>query len=118
MRTVWPMASYSENTDALTNEPQVPQTPASNPSEEAENPQTLERAQVLFHQGSKAIQDGDFVEAVDCLSRALEIRSDLPPFPRPPAPSRSIWSGLACGFSRSIWSGLVCGFLGGYELHF
>ncbi|KAH7664962.1 Cell cycle-regulated histone H1-binding protein [Dioscorea alata] len=35
---------------------------------------TLELAAKLFGQGSKAIEDGDFVEAVDCLSRALEIR--------------------------------------------
>jgi hypothetical protein len=79
-----PMASSSENTGAPTEEPQAPQPPASNPSEEAEGPQTLDRAQELFDQGSKAIEDGDFVEAVDCLSRALEIRSDseLPPFSR------------------------------------
>jgi HAT1-interacting factor 1 len=78
------MASSSENTGAPTEEPQAPQPPASNPSEEAEGPQTLDRAQELFDQGSKAIEDGDFVEAVDCLSRALEIRSDseLPPFSR------------------------------------
>lgn len=35
---------------------------------------TLESATELFEKGSKAIEDGDFVEAVDCLSRALEIR--------------------------------------------
>ena len=35
---------------------------------------TLERAEELFDKGSKAIEEGDFVEAVDCLSRALEIR--------------------------------------------
>ncbi|KAK8969687.1 hypothetical protein KSP40_PGU019929 [Platanthera guangdongensis] len=35
---------------------------------------TLERASELFEKGSKAIEDGDFVEAVDSLSRALEIR--------------------------------------------
>ncbi|KAJ0981752.1 hypothetical protein J5N97_010007 [Dioscorea zingiberensis] len=35
---------------------------------------TLELAAELFDKGSKAIEDGDFVEAVDCLSRALEIR--------------------------------------------
>lgn len=35
---------------------------------------TLERASELFEKGSKAIEDGDFAEAVDCLSRALEIR--------------------------------------------
>ncbi|XP_072987663.1 NASP-related protein sim3 [Typha latifolia] len=35
---------------------------------------TLARADEWFEKGSKAIEDGDFVEAVDCLSRALEIR--------------------------------------------
>ncbi|MQL95286.1 hypothetical protein Taro_027951 [Colocasia esculenta] len=35
----------------------------------------LARADELFEKGSKAIEDGDFVEAVDCLSRALEIRA-------------------------------------------
>ncbi|TVU40693.1 hypothetical protein EJB05_14163 [Eragrostis curvula] len=72
------MASSSENTGAPMEEPQVPPPPSNPteaaPSEEAEEPQTLERAQELFDQGSKAIEDGDFVDAVDCLSRALEIR--------------------------------------------
>ncbi|XP_042377206.1 NASP-related protein sim3-like [Zingiber officinale] len=35
---------------------------------------TLARADELFAKGSKAIEDGEFVEAVDSLSRALEIR--------------------------------------------
>ncbi|KAJ8460041.1 hypothetical protein OPV22_032967 [Ensete ventricosum] len=35
---------------------------------------TLFHADELFEKGSKAIEDGDFVEAVDCLSRALEIK--------------------------------------------
>ncbi|GJN10424.1 hypothetical protein PR202_ga28515 [Eleusine coracana subsp. coracana] len=79
------MASSSENAGAPTKEPQV-SAPPPNPSEEAsgeeaEEPQTLERAQELFDQGSKAIEEDDFVEAVDCLSRALEIRFWLPPVP-------------------------------------
>uniref|UniRef100_A0A804KP66 Uncharacterized protein n=1 Tax=Musa acuminata subsp. malaccensis TaxID=214687 RepID=A0A804KP66_MUSAM len=42
---------------------------------EEEGPEkTLVHADELFEKGSKAIEDGDFVEAVDCLSRALEIR--------------------------------------------
>uniref|UniRef100_J3MI88 Tetratricopeptide SHNi-TPR domain-containing protein n=2 Tax=Oryza brachyantha TaxID=4533 RepID=J3MI88_ORYBR len=41
---------------------------------EGEEAKTLERAEELFERGSKAIEDGDFVDAVDCLSRALEIR--------------------------------------------
>jgi hypothetical protein len=78
-----PMASSSENTAPPTEEPHAPPQPP-NPSQvEAEEPQTLERAQDLFDQGSKAIEDGDFVEAVDCLSRALEIRSGLPTFRSP-----------------------------------
>uniref|UniRef100_A0ACD5U9H0 Uncharacterized protein n=1 Tax=Avena sativa TaxID=4498 RepID=A0ACD5U9H0_AVESA len=51
-----------------------------NPSEEeagGEEVKTLERAEELFDKGSKAIEEGDFVEAVDCLSRALEIRVEL-----------------------------------------
>jgi hypothetical protein len=77
------MASSSENTAPPTEEPHAPPQPP-NPSQvEAEDPQTLERAQELFDQGSKAIEDGDFVEAVDCLSRALEIRSGLPTFRSP-----------------------------------
>ncbi|XP_078437170.1 tetratricopeptide repeat (TPR)-like superfamily protein isoform X2 [Wolffia australiana] len=35
----------------------------------------LARAEQLFEQGSKAIEGGDYVEAVDCLSRALEIKA-------------------------------------------
>ncbi|RLM86865.1 TPR domain containing protein [Panicum miliaceum] len=74
------MASSSENAGAPLEEPQAPPPPNPNPSEEAagegeEEPQTLERAQELFDQGSKAIEDEDFVDAVDCLSRALEIRT-------------------------------------------
>lgn len=38
---------------------------------------TLARADELFAKGSKAIEDGDFVDAVDSLSRALEIRLGL-----------------------------------------
>ncbi|CAL9168315.1 unnamed protein product [Musa hybrid cultivar] len=42
---------------------------------EEEGPEkTLVHADELFEKGSKAIEDGDFVEAVDCLSRALEIK--------------------------------------------
>ncbi|KAK3124321.1 hypothetical protein QOZ80_7BG0584980 [Eleusine coracana subsp. coracana] len=73
------MASSSENAGAPTEEPEVtppPPNPSEEaPGEEAEEPQTLERAQELFDQGSMAIEDDDFVEAVDCLSRALEIRT-------------------------------------------
>lgn len=35
---------------------------------------SLELAEELLEKGSKAIKDNDFVEAVDCFSRALEIR--------------------------------------------
>ncbi|CAO1948937.1 unnamed protein product [Urochloa humidicola] len=79
------MASPSESAAAAPPEdPQAPPpaNPNPNPSEEAagergeeEEPRTLERAQELFDRGSKAIEDEDFVDAVDCLSRALEIRT-------------------------------------------
>lgn len=48
--------------------------------------ETLERASELFNKGSKSIEDGDFVDAVDCLSRALEIRlpNSFPFFLIPP----------------------------------
>ncbi|XP_022928044.1 protein HGV2 [Cucurbita moschata] len=36
---------------------------------------SLELAEELLEKGSKAIKDNDFVEAVDCFSRALEIRA-------------------------------------------
>lgn len=39
-------------------------------------PKTLELATELFNKGSKAIEEEDYVEAVDCLSRALEIRAE------------------------------------------
>ncbi|KAL0914659.1 hypothetical protein M5K25_015025 [Dendrobium thyrsiflorum] len=42
--------------------------------EEGDEEDTLVRATELFEKGSKAVEDGDFAEAVDCLSRALEIR--------------------------------------------
>ncbi|KAJ6813563.1 NASP-related protein sim3 [Iris pallida] len=42
--------------------------------EEGSEEETLERAAELFEKGSKAIEDGDYVDAVDSLSRALEIR--------------------------------------------
>jgi hypothetical protein len=53
---------------------------------------TLERAEELFDKGSKAIEEGDFIDTVDCLSRALEIRLGfLPPahgpLPQPKLPS-------------------------------
>jgi hypothetical protein len=84
------MASSSENTGAPPEEeqPQAPPTPNPEPTEAAapgeaeEEPQTLERAQELFDRGAKAIEDEDFVEAVDCLSQALEIRLGFP-FPPP-----------------------------------
>uniref|UniRef100_A0A0E0LGJ7 Tetratricopeptide SHNi-TPR domain-containing protein n=1 Tax=Oryza punctata TaxID=4537 RepID=A0A0E0LGJ7_ORYPU len=78
------MASSSENVEAPREEQRDPPPP--NPSEEAgageemeaegeeEEVKTLERAEELFERGSKAIEEGDFVDAVDCLSRALEIR--------------------------------------------
>ena len=87
------MASASENAGAPLEEPQAPPPPNPNPSGEAagegaeweeEEPKTLERAQELFDRGSKAIEDEDFVDAVDCLSRALEIRLGFPLFPLPP----------------------------------
>uniref|UniRef100_A0A0D9WV29 Tetratricopeptide SHNi-TPR domain-containing protein n=1 Tax=Leersia perrieri TaxID=77586 RepID=A0A0D9WV29_9ORYZ len=79
------MASSSENVEAPRDEQQdPPPPPPTNPSEEAgeemeaegeeEEVKTLERAEELFERGSKAIEEGDFVDAVDCLSRALEIR--------------------------------------------
>ena len=74
------MASSSENTGAPLEEeqPQAPPTPNPEPTEAEEEPQTLERAQELFDRGAKAIEDEDFVEAVDCLSQALEIRLGFP----------------------------------------
>ncbi|CAD6220776.1 unnamed protein product [Miscanthus lutarioriparius] len=77
------MASSSENTGTPLEEeqPQAPPTPNPEPTEAAapdeaeEEPQTLERPQELFDRGAKAIEDKDFVEAVDCLSQALEIRT-------------------------------------------
>nr|BAK05044.1 predicted protein [Hordeum vulgare subsp. vulgare] len=74
------MDSTSDNFVAPVDERQDPPPP--NPSEEeaggekkeGEEEKTLERAEELFDKGSKAIEEGDFVEAVDCLSRALEIR--------------------------------------------
>ncbi|XP_066374666.1 uncharacterized protein [Miscanthus floridulus] len=70
------MASSSENTGTPLEEkpPQAPSTPNPEPTE-AEELQTLERAQELFDRGAKAIEDEDFIEAVDCLSQALEIRT-------------------------------------------
>ncbi|XP_020694582.1 protein HGV2 [Dendrobium catenatum] len=47
---------------------------SSSEHEEGDEEDTLERATELFEKGSKAIEDGDLAEAVDCLSRALEIR--------------------------------------------
>lgn len=35
---------------------------------------TLAEADELFQRGSKAIEEGDYNEAADCLSRALEIK--------------------------------------------
>lgn len=77
-------------------EPQAPPPPDTEPTEAApgeaeDEPQTLERAQELFDRGSKAIEDEDFVDAVDCLSRALEIRLGFPfPFPFPPSTSATL----------------------------
>ncbi|KAL5198129.1 hypothetical protein ABZP36_001641 [Zizania latifolia] len=77
------MASSSENVEVSREEQQEPPPPPPpNPSgevgeeteAEGEEEKTLERAEELFEKGSKAIEDGDFVDAVDCLSRALEIR--------------------------------------------
>nr|CAD1819511.1 unnamed protein product [Ananas comosus var. bracteatus] len=42
--------------------------------EEEGSEQTLARADELFEKGSRAIEDGEFLDAVDYLSRALEIR--------------------------------------------
>lgn len=47
----------------------------SNGAEEGGVTGTLAEADELFEKGSKAIEDGDYNEAVDCLSRALEIRA-------------------------------------------
>uniref|UniRef100_A0A0E0AFD2 Uncharacterized protein n=1 Tax=Oryza glumipatula TaxID=40148 RepID=A0A0E0AFD2_9ORYZ len=84
------MASSSENVEAPRDEQRDPPPSPPNPSEEAgageemeaegegeEEVKTLERAEELFERGSKAIEEGDFVDAVDCLSRALEIRGFL-----------------------------------------
>jgi nuclear autoantigenic sperm protein len=60
--------------------PPNPSEEAAGGEEEAGEEKTLERAEELFDKGSKAIEEGDFVDAVDCLSRALEIRLGfLPP---------------------------------------
>ncbi|KQK21085.1 hypothetical protein BRADI_1g58620v3 [Brachypodium distachyon] len=75
------MESSSDNIEEAQEERQDP-PPPTNPSEEekakveeeGEGEKTLERAEELFAKGSKAIEEGDFVEAVDCLNRALEIR--------------------------------------------
>lgn len=75
------MESSSDNIEVPQEERQDT-PPLPNPSEEekaeveeeGEGEKTLERAEELFAKGSKAIEEGDFVEAVDCLSRALEIR--------------------------------------------
>jgi len=79
------MASSSENTGAPLEEEQPQAPPISNPGPteaaapgEVEEPQALERAQELFDKGAKAIEDEDFIEAVDCLSQALEIRLGFP----------------------------------------
>lgn len=40
---------------------------------------SLEAADELVKRGSKAVKDGDFAEATDCFSRALEIRLQLSP---------------------------------------
>ncbi|KAK1681052.1 hypothetical protein QYE76_041900 [Lolium multiflorum] len=76
------MDSSSDNIAAPGDERQDPPPP--NPSEEAAGGEeeageekTLELAEELFDKGSKAIEEGDFVDAVDCLSRALEIRVEL-----------------------------------------
>uniref|UniRef100_A0A1D1XQH1 Nuclear autoantigenic sperm protein n=1 Tax=Anthurium amnicola TaxID=1678845 RepID=A0A1D1XQH1_9ARAE len=50
-------------------------SPSGGEAEGSDGPEDkLARADELFQKGSSAIEDGDFVEAVDCLSRALEIR--------------------------------------------
>ena len=74
------MASSSENmgTPLEEEQPQAPPTPNLEPTEAEEEPQTLERTQELFDRGAKAIEGEDFIEAVDCLSQALEIRLGFP----------------------------------------
>lgn len=52
---------------------------SSGPEEESSE-KALALADELFEEGSKAIEAGDFVDAVDCLSRTLEIRLGLFPF--------------------------------------
>jgi nuclear autoantigenic sperm protein len=98
------MGSSSDNVVAPGDERQDPPPP--NPSEEeaaggeeeAGEEKTLERAEELFDKGSKAIEEGDFVDAVDCLSRALEIRLGfLPPTaPSPPYPGRNFLTDVPC----------------------
>jgi nuclear autoantigenic sperm protein len=89
------MGSSSDNVVAPGDERQDPPPP--NPSEEeaaggeeeAGEEKTLERAEELFDKGSKAIEEGDFVDAVDCLSRALEIRLGFLPPTAPSPPTRA-----------------------------
>uniref|UniRef100_A0A453BP71 Uncharacterized protein n=1 Tax=Aegilops tauschii subsp. strangulata TaxID=200361 RepID=A0A453BP71_AEGTS len=86
------MDSSSDNFVAPVDERQDPPLP--NPSEEEAGGEekewgeekTLERAEELFDKGSKAIEEGDFVVAVDRLSRALEIRLGFLP-PTDPTPN-------------------------------
>ena len=41
---------------------------------DADREKSLEYAEELMEKGSKAVKEGDFSEATDCFSRALEIR--------------------------------------------
>jgi len=58
-------------------EAQSPILPPLQAEQEDNAAKSLELATELFNQGLKAVEDGDFVDAVDCFSRALEIRLPL-----------------------------------------
>jgi HAT1-interacting factor 1 len=79
------MASSDDDRKTLAEETLAPEkdAPVDNPNcngdgsngvEEHGVDGTLAEADELFDKGSKAIEEGDLNEAVDCLSRALEIR--------------------------------------------
>ncbi|OVA18607.1 Tetratricopeptide repeat [Macleaya cordata] len=49
-------------------------TGVSSPTVDEDSNKTLERASELMEKGSKAMKDGDFTEAAECFSRAVEIK--------------------------------------------
>lgn len=46
-------------------------------SSDGDREKSLEHADELMEKGSKALKDGDFDEATECFSRALEIRFEV-----------------------------------------